>query len=613
VHPIDESPSSKPPQGKSIDCRTWRGDAIEPERSQLKTAWTPDAWTLGSAPMPFSVAEDSHCIPPVEAMHERRAYEVCVATADELVTIVGQALNGVHGVAHSDRYWRLLLWPWLYFYSSAVYAHVSLAESPCADAALACERLPLHPEPPSDTLTALDLLASDSYQATLVRDIAHVMGLSDPDSSLSEPSPPDSRDPGQRNHLRLAGLGARLSALVAALLLRNARVVTRLTYADRRSRTSILLRSAFSIVDDVRTLSVRRIPTVDAKMRLQLAQQVPGGSTAMTRLVAALVPAALPRCYLEGHSLLVAEARQAYPDSPEEIVSAIGWYFDEVFKQFAAAAAETGTRLVGVQHGGGYGWYQMHAHEYFERTSCDEFMSWGWEDDGGGIRAMPALKLVRAQRLARRRRMAPSPPCRILVGLTSETRYCVDYPWTPKRYAEQLNRLSAFLDCLGPTLHPQVALRLRFADYGWHTQERLAERHPWVAFESANDVPFLTSLATCSLYIVDHLSTTILESMSANVPTVAFTGPDTPQLRPECIDAFDALGRCGVLHHDPKELALFLDAHNGRYADWWESSPTQAAVQEFKHRYARSSPRAAAEWTAALLDGVNQVRPKRHP
>ena len=78
-------------------------------------------------------------------------------------------------------------------------------------------------------------------------------------------------------------------------------------------------------------------------------------------------------------------------------MSAIGWYFNEEFKMFAAESAEQGVVLVGVQHGGGYGMLEYLFQEDYELSITDKYFSWGWTRNDCHAKVVPvsATKLIK--------------------------------------------------------------------------------------------------------------------------------------------------------------------------------------------------------------------------
>ena len=90
------------------------------------------------------------------------------------------------------------------------------------------------------------------------------------------------------------------------------------------------------------------------------------------RLASAKLSNTVPRGFQQAKSTTLNE----YPRIPSVLVSAVGWYYDERFQFLAAEAGEQGSRLVAVQHGGGYGMARHSAPEQHESRAADSFLVW---------------------------------------------------------------------------------------------------------------------------------------------------------------------------------------------------------------------------------------------
>jgi len=83
------------------------------------------------------------------------------------------------------------------------------------------------------------------------------------------------------------------------------------------------------------------------------------------------------------------------------------------------------------------------------------------------------------------------------------------------------------------------------------------------------------------LVIVDYISTTHLESMHMNIPTIVLFNPKIHFLKPEYEDFFVELIEARIFQTDPAEAAIFVESVMENPLEWWNSSKTQAARNNF--------------------------------
>lgn len=86
------------------------------------------------------------------------------------------------------------------------------------------------------------------------------------------------------------------------------------------------------------------------------------------------------------------------------------------------------------------------------------------------------------------------------------------------------------------------------------------------------------------LVIVDYLSTSYLESLSMNIPTVFFWNADTYYLNDEYSDFFDPLVDAKICQTDPLEAARFVESIADEPEKWWFSEEVQKGRNEFLNR-----------------------------
>jgi putative transferase (TIGR04331 family) len=171
---------------------------------------------------------------------------------------------------------------------------------------------------------------------------------------------------------------------------------------------------------------------------------------------------------------------------------------------------------------------------------------------------------------------------------------------TGPQFREYLDWQIGFLKALNPEVQDRVIFRANPLDWGWGVRQRVQEACPEVRLDDpSND--FYDGLLGASLKVCDMNQTTLLESMAADIPTIAFWDPNRWELRPEAEPYFQQLRDAGILYDSPGEAARAVNCMWPEVDHWWRQPEVQQARRSFAHRYALQSPHWARQWRECLM------------
>jgi len=91
----------------------------------------------------------------------------------------------------------------------------------------------------------------------------------------------------------------------------------------------------------------------------------------------------------------------------------------------------------------------------------------------------------------------------------------------------------------------------------WNYSEIIKSNYPDIVFDNIKK-PFSQSLFSCQLYVSDHLSTTWLESLVLNKPTILFWD-DIYALNIHTKKYFKKLREVDILHDTPESAAKTIN------------------------------------------------------
>lgn len=531
------------------------------------------------------------------------AYNYVDHIYEKFLPILAERLNFIHNKNYSIRYWRILLGPWLQLYLSVCYDRfIHLRQA--IDIFPNFETSGLSTSSfvvPTDTLDFACLLSEDLYNLQFYTKLLNAFGKKFPVKEMPIPRNPLYGTLLKNSWMRKStSYVAKVFSDVGAEFFKTTTLKN--SYFSRQFEARLVLNNIGKILPSWSQISPCKVFDLDFEKRNVL-KDIQVGREEFEKCLTCVLYTDIPQCFIEGFSSIEMQINKKYPKYSDAIFSANGWYYDEVFKQWAAASAEVGSVLLGTQHGGNYGCIANMPSEMHETKIVDRYYSWGWErtDCSAKVIAMPATKLVGRKVIG-----ADNKKHGILWAATSSPRYVIQLPFLPEHFQEYLTWQIRFARAFSEEIVKELRFRPHYENYKWGTLDRMTDCIPNIKIESWKE-SFQKSLINCRLYVCDHLSTTFCEALASNKPTILFWNPAVNRLRKEAQPYFDLLRDSGILFDTPEAAALAVAAIYDDVEAWWGAPERQRAVRSFCLRFARTSPDAISLWSGELL-GVSGQR-----
>ena len=297
------------------------------------------------------------------------------------------------------------------------------------------------------------------------------------------------------------------------------------------------------------------------------------------------IPVQIPTIYLEGYSTLTKQLKSTlWPKKPKLIWTSNSDMNDEYFKAYAAEKKVNGSHLVLGQHGGHYGIGLFDSNEAHQLKISDSFLSWGWKDIniskvkpvGSLIQRSNNIKFYNNKSLVMTTLGAPRFSFRLL-----------SMPIAGQWLKYQKN-LYTFCDLLKKEMIQDLIVRNDPSDFGWNQKYRWVDYNPSIKLD--NGTRSIHKLFNkCRISIHTYNATTYLESLSLNIPTVIFWDPYYFEMRTSAEPYFDILENVGVYHKSPEAAALHINKIYKNVKEWWFDKETRSAVKLFCDNYANNS------------------------
>lgn len=518
------------------------------------------------------------------------AYHYVDSLYERILPIVSIAMNAVHGRNYSTRYWRITLGPWLFTYLTVLYdrfGQLKFALLQYPD----CITVGLSPESnvlPSDTLDFMFKLKEDLYNFQIYSNLLKFFGKSFPFKKKKQ-CKFSSIHCGLTWKKKIKNyISEKYTKFISRM---HQSIFLKSSYFPRSAQAFFLLKNSLKILPIIANTNCDYLQLINVNMRKKI-QNIQIGDSEFERCLSEMFHSDIPICFLEGFGELNIEVDKKFPIKSKAIFTSNAWYYDEVFKQWAANSAETGTLLLGTPHGGTYGALAIHPNENHESTITNYYYSWGWTRScvNAQVIPMPPPKLMNSEKIG-----ACNNKSGILWVATFIPRYFVESPYSLKYFNEYLSWQMKFAETLPLELKTKVIFRAHREDPGWGIVQRMNDHFPCIEIDTW-DISFEKRLKDCRLYVCDHFSTTFAEALACNKPTILFWNPNANKLRPEAQPYHDLLRENGILFDNPESAALEVNKIYHDVEAWWNNAKRQEAVSEFCKRFARNSSRAVEIW-----------------
>ena len=156
------------------------------------------------------------------------------------------------------------------------------------------------------------------------------------------------------------------------------------------------------------------------------------------------------------------------------------------------------------------------------------------------------------------------------------------------QWLNYFNDQKQFYKYLSHDIKSLSKVRLYPNDNDWFQKKRWLKTFPQTDFTS-NDESFEKSLSYSKVVVSGWNTTTYLESINKDIPTVLFWNSNYFELREEVFDIFFKLKEVGIFHETPFGAAKHLNENWNTIYKWWNQKNVIKVRDEFSFKYAREN------------------------
>jgi len=517
----------------------------------------------------------------------------------KLFPVLCDTLNQHHGTQHGERFWRIILGHWLVRYVDLILNRFKTLEQ-CLQAYQVLGTTAYgnghYKLATQDSMSFIFASNDERWNVTLTSRILSLLECTNfPVEVITE----------ERTSAGFFWNGSNVSTLkwgysmagkLANYLVRDSDALIINSYLPKKEE--IKLQLALGQCPQLWTSpKLEVLDKYNQVLRKRLAKQVAikSGNT-IENILFSMVFELLPICYLESFdSLNKLVKEQPWPKEPKFIFTSNEFDTNEVFKIYTAQKTEEGIKYFVGQHGNNYGSSRNQLNPSNEEITADKFLTWGWVD--GLPQHTPAFIF---KTVNRKRRYYNSQGELLLIEKPLSHRiFTSDGTAEFNTYFEDQQK---FINKLTSTPRRQLVVRLH-AGYRlmkWGEEKRWQVFDPLLKIDTGNtNVRELVGKSRIVVYSYD--STGILETLSQNIPTLAFWQNGFDHLRDSAKPQYQLLADAGIIHLTPESVAKKVNEVWDDVDGWWGQSIIQDARKQFCSRYARQSENPIRELKQILM------------
>jgi putative transferase (TIGR04331 family) len=271
-----------------------------------------------------------------------------------------------------------------------------------------------------------------------------------------------------------------------------------------------------------------------------------------------------------------------WPKSPKVIFTSNSHNSDDVFKIWAAKKVEYGAKLIIGQHGGMFGASRIIFQEYHDLLIADKYFNWGWDTDKKNVSKVGMLKSIR-------KRVDKTSGCRknLLMVAPKFPRYfhqMLSKPISSKQWGDYFLWQSEFVSHLNKNIYNSAVFRVKRAGKSGESDKSFRQftlSNPDIRISSTETSKIGPEIESARIYVSTYNATTLIESLSMNIPSIAYWNTEYWELREDAIPYYDVLIDAGILHNSPLSASNKVNEIWDDVDSWWYSNTVQHARKVF--------------------------------
>jgi putative transferase (TIGR04331 family) len=508
-------------------------------------------------------------------------YQAVNVIYEKVLVILSEKLNEIHSVNYTNRYWRILLGPWLGYFIQGMFdkwenlnnALNNFNIESTSIVNISCESMI-----PNDMIHFANLLRTNEWHhycySEILKKTNHFKSIKkyfltkNIYQNIQKSNFFSFKSSIKLNFIRLINLFSK-----------NNKILIASSYLGSINETRLNLRLRQPPFFYINEIIPPVKPDIDFRNKLSLTFNA---KNEFEKYLEKNIFLHIPTCFLEGYNNLINTVKKStFPKHPKLIYTSNFTFFDTVSMAYTAINVENGTKLIHGQHGG-YGVPRFLFLEDHEIRIADKYLSWGWKKDNPKI--IPLGMPIPVSGYKRNGTMFND--LLLVRGLWPKYTFRMDS-------GAGLNLNNAIEDSLNfarlisdKIRKESLLIRLYHSDYGYNEILRWETEFPDVRISKKNEK--INNLVRKSRLVVYtyNLSTGYFEYINANIPTIIFWDMSASPVSNEALEVFKYLKEVGIFHDSPESAAIHVNNIWNDVDSWWNSSQVIIAREKFCNKFA---------------------------
>ena len=516
-------------------------------------------------------------------------YQYLQKLYEKLLADLSYKLNQIHNVEHTQRYWRILIGPWLgYFIQMLFDRWFMLKKAIETKEGSVCRVINRDPitVAPNDMKHFNQMYIEDDWNEVIYGQLLELCWGDKINIELVQSQSSGKKNANNSKQIRNRTLKRYVETgiiLFNKLFPKNDGYFFISSYLPLKEDFKLQIR----LGQFPKLWRQQSVPTTNPDIRQR--QWLLGGSElqdgSFEFIARQFIRQHIPTDYLEGYNDLCAKAKSLkWPKNPKAIFTSNSYSSDDLFKVWAAEKIELGIPLVIGQHGGHFGMTPFAFHEEHQIKISDKWLSWGWSDTNRQqITPVGNFKIIH-------KNVRYNSKGGLLMVQMALPRYSYHLYAVPisRQYLDYLDDQFTFVETLPEVIRNELTVRLYQTDFGWEQKARWNKKHPNIKLDfGRKNIKKL--IAESRIYISTYNATTFLESFAMNVPTVMFWNPKHWEIHKAAKPYFEQLKEVGIFHETPESAAKHITKIWDNVDDWWTSKSVATALNYFCENYNKTN------------------------
>ena len=280
-----------------------------------------------------------------------------------------------------------------------------------------------------------------------------------------------------------------------------------------------------------------------------------------------------------------------WPKFPKFIFTSNNFGTDEIFKLYTAIKTENGTKYYIGQHGNNYFTNRYNFPRIEEQTS-DKFFTWGWKSLPKYVPTFIFKTVGNSNDYNSKGRL-------LLIEKPQQIR--VETWDTYTEFLTYFESQTKFVGLLSNEPRQQLVIRLSSSK----SNLKYNENSRWLDFNKSlkinnGIIPIQDLITESRLVVHSYDSTGMLETLSQNIPTLAFWQNNFDHLRKSVIPEYQMLVDVGIIHLHIESVANKVNEIWNDVDGWWSQKNVQEE-RKFCNFYAKNCKNPTNTMVSHLL------------